>query len=79
LRNSFAKWELVLPGQDGQPRDIGHLIGMMELLWHSQVSRHGGAPGSRRQNPAEAQAAIYLAVTLVQWLSTGVLRRKTSR
>jgi hypothetical protein len=79
LRNSFATWELVLPGQDGQPRDIGHLIGMMELLWQSQVSRHGGAPKSRRQSPAEAQAAVHLAVVLVQWLSTGVLRRKAGR
>jgi hypothetical protein len=79
LRNSFAKWELVLPGQDGQPRDISHLIGMMELLWHSQISRHGGAPKSRRQSPGEAQAAVHLAVILVQWLSTGVLRRKAGR
>jgi hypothetical protein len=76
LRNSSGKWELALPGKDGQPRDAAPLVAMMELLWHSQVSRHGGALKSRRQSPAEAQAAAHLAVTLVQWLSTGVLRRK---
>jgi hypothetical protein len=52
------------------------LIGMMELLWHSQVSRHGGAPKSRRQEQAEAQAMLRLAVTLTHWLATGVLRPK---
>jgi hypothetical protein len=73
-RNAFHRWELVLPGQDGQARDIDPLIGMLELLWHAQVSRHGGAPKSRRQDQAEAQAAVHLAVTIVQWLRTGVLR-----
>lgn len=74
--NSFGRWELLLPGQDGQPRDITHLIGMMELLWHSHVSRHGGAPKSRRQLQAEAEAMLHLAVTLTHWLTIGVLRRK---
>jgi hypothetical protein len=72
--NSFHRWELALSGEDGQPRDIDRLIGMLELLWHAQVSRHGGAPKSRRQDQAEAQAAIHLAVMVVKWLDTGVLR-----
>jgi len=74
-KNQFAKWELLLPGQDGEPRDIAHLLGMVELLWHSQVSRHGG-PESRRQLLVEARAAVQIAVILVEWLSAGVLRRK---
>lgn len=74
--NAFHKWELILPGKDGQPRDVAHLIGMMELLWEAQVSRHGGAPKSRRQDQAEAEAAVHVAATLVQWLSKGVLRHK---
>jgi hypothetical protein len=77
LENSRNKWELALPGSTGQPQDISSLIGMIKSLWHSQVSRHGGAPKSRRQTPAEAQAAVHLAVTIVQWLSNGILRRKT--
>src|SRR5262249_47436017 len=47
--------------------------GMLELLWQAQVSRHGGAPKSRRQNQAEAEAGLHLAPTLGQWLGTRVL------
>jgi hypothetical protein len=74
--NARDKWEVLLPGDDGQPRDVGRLIGMMELLWEAQVSRHGGGTKSRRQLQPEAEAAVPLAVLLVQWLSAGVLRRK---
>ncbi|WP_173079809.1 hypothetical protein [Phytohabitans rumicis] len=76
--NSFTKWELLLPGHEGQPRDITHLVGMLELIWHAQVSRHGGAPKSRRQDQTEAQTVVHLAATVAHWLSSGVLRRKAN-
>lgn len=75
--NSNHKWELALPGTDGAPRNVDHLVGVMEMLWQSQVSRHGGSTKSRRQDQSEAEAAVQLAVLLVQWLATGVLRRKS--
>ncbi|MFI7510489.1 hypothetical protein ACIBSS_27095 [Micromonospora aurantiaca] len=74
--NSGHKWELVLPGPTGAPRDVTPLVTMLELLWQAQVSRHGGAPKSRRQEQAEAEAAVHLAATLVQWLGSGVLHKK---
>lgn len=50
---------------------------MVQLLWTSQHDRHGNlnpaAPIEVSQD--EAQAAVHLAVTLVQWFSTGVVRR----
>ncbi|MFG3423690.1 hypothetical protein [Micromonospora sp. NPDC048063] len=76
-KNAPHKWELMLPGKDGQPSEVGPIVSMMEALWHAQLSRHGGAPKSRRQNQDEAEAAVHLAVLLVQWLSTGVLRKKS--
>jgi hypothetical protein len=74
--NAGHKWEMILPGSDGSPRDVAPLVTMLEVLWQAQVSRHGGAPKSRRQDQAEAEAAFHLATTLVQWLSTGVPRKK---
>ncbi len=76
LRNSGHKWELLLPGKDGKPRDVDSIVAMMETLWQAQVSRHGGAHESRRHTQEEAEAAVHLAALLVQWLSTGVLRRR---
>jgi hypothetical protein len=75
-KNSPHKWELVLPGKDGQPSEVMPIVSMMEALWQAQCSRHGGAPKSRRQSQDEAEAAVHLAALLVQWLSTGVLRKK---
>lgn len=70
------KWELALPDTNGQPRDVAPLVAMMEMLWHAQVSRHGGAPKSRRQDENEARAVVPLAAVLVHWMTTNVLRKK---
>jgi hypothetical protein len=45
------------------------------MLWKGQ-SRHAGSANSRQQSQAEAEAAVHMAAALVQWLSTGTLRRK---
>lgn len=76
LRNSGHRWGLVLPDTDGQPRGVESFVAMMETLWDAQRSRHGGGSNSRRQSQEEAEAALHLAVLLVQWLTAGVLRRK---
>lgn len=76
LGNSKHLWELVLRDKDGNHRDITALTVMMETLWQAQTSRHGGGPKSGRQDPAEAEAGLHLAVLIVQWLTSGVLRRK---
>ncbi|WP_433302298.1 hypothetical protein ACQP2F_08650 [Actinoplanes sp. CA-030573] len=74
--NSSHKWELALPDATGHPREVGNLVGMMEILWQAQVSRHGGAPKSRRQDDDEARAIVPLASLLVHWMTSGVLRRR---
>ena len=76
LKNSGHVWELELPGKDGHPRDVESFVAMLETLWQAQTSRHGGAPKSRRQSQEEAEAALHLAVLLVQWLMSGVVGRK---
>jgi hypothetical protein len=76
LRNQTARWELVIGDSTGQPAGPERLVEMLSLLWQGQ-SRHAGAPNSRRQNQAEAEAAVHLAATVVQWFTAGVLRRRT--
>ena len=60
---------------DGGDGSVGPLVEMLERLWRGNVCRHGGRV-YRDQTLAEARAAVQLAVTCVQWLSTGVLRHR---
>jgi hypothetical protein len=75
LKNQAAKWELVITDREGQPSGSDRLIEMLRLLWEGQ-SRHAGGPNARRQTQPEAEAVVHLASTIVQWLTSSVLRRK---
>ncbi|SCL43831.1 hypothetical protein GA0070606_0022 [Micromonospora citrea] len=75
LRNQESQWELAIGDSTGAPAGIGRLVDMMALLWEGQ-SRHAGSPNSRRQSQVEGESAVHLAATIVQWLNSGVLRRK---
>jgi hypothetical protein len=71
-----AKWELLLTDRRDLPVPVDAFVTMLRLLMQGHRSRHSGGPNTRRQTQAEAEAAVHLAATLVQWLSTGVLRKK---
>lgn len=75
LRNQLPRWELTIGDTTGHPASITRLVEMLALIWEGQ-SRHAGSPNSRHQTQAEAEAAVHLAAVLVQWLASGVLRRK---
>jgi hypothetical protein len=57
---------------------VDPVIGMMSVLWRGQTSRHGGQTPTRSETPEEARAAVQLAVTLVHWFSTGIVKRATA-
>lgn len=63
-------WKLDLPTTDA---DVP--VKMAEALWVGQESRHGGN-GYRKPTQAEAEAAVLLAVPLVQWFAAGALARR---
>lgn len=63
-------WKLPL----GSP-EADSPVRMAEALWQGQESRHGGN-GYRKPTQEEAEAAVLLAVPLVQWFSSGVLARR---
>jgi hypothetical protein len=63
-------WRLDLPSPDA---DVP--VKMAEALWIGQESRHGGN-GYRKPTQAEAEAAVLLAVPIVQWFTSGALARR---
>ena len=75
LRQGGHKWRFVLVDRAGDDT-VEPLLGMLDRLWTGQVSRHGGGKNSRDQTQAEAEAAVHLAATLVQLLTTGALTRR---
>lgn len=74
LRNDPTKWVVSLrsPSPDEQ---VPAVRGMLELLWKGHLARHGtpdpSAPLDVSQGDAEA--ALHLALTLVQWFTSGVI------
>ncbi|HEY9324394.1 MAG TPA: hypothetical protein VIP50_05655 [Agromyces sp.] len=51
------------------------VLGMAQALWTGQADRHAGntyTPSTQ----AEAEAAVFLAVPLVQWFSSGAVARR---
>lgn len=75
LRGAAHRFELVLPGPGGG-REVAVLRDMMELIWTSQTSRHGAQTVTRDETQDEAAMAVHLAVVLVQWFTSGAVRRK---
>jgi hypothetical protein len=55
-----------------------HVVALLELVWKSQLDRHGTADPDvpLSVTHAEAEAAVHLAATLVQWFVTGAVARR---
>jgi hypothetical protein len=74
LRANRDRFSLVIPGPDGKG-DVGPLVACMTLLWEGQSSRHGSSRPTRDETLEEATMAVHLAVTLVQWFTSGAVQR----
>ena len=74
LRAQPDRFSLAIAGPDGTG-DVSPLIRCMELLWEGQSSRHGSSTPTRDETLEEATMAVHLAVTLVQWFTSGAVRR----
>lgn len=71
---SQGDWKLPLTENPKHPSDEVATM-MVRALWDGQESRHGGN-GYRKPSQSEAEAAVMLAVALVQWFSSGTLCRR---
>lgn len=77
LAANQAQWRLAIAMPTGVS-SIDPLLGMLRLLWQGQTDRHGG---TNPTNPIPLEAgttAVHLAVTLVQWFTSGSVTRKAS-
>lgn len=78
LRNAPDKWSFVLEGSSKvSTTPVEQVLSMMQLLWHSHTDRHGRGDYADVSIP-QAQAAVFLASTLVGILSQGMLVRQDS-
>jgi hypothetical protein len=73
LRSQPDRFCLLLPAPGVS---VTPVIGMMTALWEGQTSRHGGQTATRSETRDEAQAAVHLAVVLVQWFTSGMIQRR---
>lgn len=75
LRKHPESVSLAISGRDGRAGDTGRLVACLELLWKGQTARHGSVTPTRTETVDEAAMAVHLAVTLVQWFTSGAVRR----
>jgi len=69
-----GNWRLALIQNHKSPTD-DVVTKMVRSLWEGQESRHGGN-GYRKPTQEEAEAAVLLAVPLVQWFTSGAVQRR---
>ena len=75
LRSTLATWTVAT--LDNRQQASGEtLLAMLETVWQNH-QRHIGADGSRAQQATqdEAEAVLFLAVTIVQWFERGLVRQ----
>ena len=77
LDQGRAKYELVVSDRTGSPASIDSVVEMVSTLWHGQRDRHEGGSSSAPITQEAAEAAVHVAVLLVQWLATGAIRPVT--
>ena len=71
LRGNPSRLKFVLQGTDG----AATVIAMLDMLWKSQHDRHGTPDENAplRVSIEEAQAALHMAITVVQWFQSNAL------
>jgi len=74
LRQHPDRFVVAIPGRTGS-EGVATVEAMVSLLWTGQVSRHGGKQPTPDETEAQAGMAVHLAGALVQWFSTGAVRR----
>lgn len=74
FRDRPHAFSVVLGGQSAV-ENVVSVTAMMSMLWSGQTSRHGGKMPTRIETVGEAQAAVHLAVTLVEWFASGAVRK----
>ncbi|MEV0743456.1 hypothetical protein AB0I51_47835 [Streptomyces sp. NPDC050549] len=75
IRQHPERFVVAIPGRGGT-EGLSAVEAMVSLLWTGQTSRHGSQQPTPEESEAQAQMAVHLAGALVQWFSTGAIRRQ---
>jgi hypothetical protein len=80
LSDKPDKWTVALEPKDGLD-SVAELTRMRRLLWKSHKTQHGeaGTGPPKTMSPMEAEAALYLASTLVHWFASGIVAQNRRR
>jgi hypothetical protein len=75
LRAKPENWRHVLC--DDATAGVEPVATMMDLLWNGQLDRHGTDDNRvpLTVSPEQAEAAVHIALTLVEWFRSGALQR----
>ena len=72
-----GNWSLPLTREDPNAPTAQTVINMVKALWKGHHDRHGGVPNAPATvNQDEAEAAVHLAVFLVQGFASGLIARR---
>ena len=75
LNNDPHVWDFRLVHYPSRETALPALVQMLKIIW-IDPNRHAGQPASRPATQEEAENIVSLAVTLVSWARTGVLKRR---
>lgn len=81
LRNNLPDWRFTLIHERGFPSGDGSadvVSAMLDRLLTGETDRHTSDDRNRPSTQAEAETAVHLAVTLVQWFASGAIQPQTS-
>lgn len=75
MRAHPQKWTVTAPASSTAMPNAQLVIVMMDAVWTGQAGRHGdpNLPTPPTQTQEEAKAAVHLAVTLVEWFTSGAV------
>ncbi len=72
IEQGASKWRAPLGDQDA----VETLVAMMTQLYRGQFDRHGSALEQKEVSPADAEAALHLAITLTHWFGAGLVGKQ---
>ncbi len=75
LDSNGANYSMAILDNQAVPAKVDTVVSLMKLLWHGHRDRHPGGQTSAPITVEAAQAAIHIAVLLVQLLSTDAVTR----
>ena len=78
MKGSAGKFLVDMQPIDNTADPFEVVRSMCQLLWKAQPERHGTPDERAHSNVSQkaAEGAVHFAVTLVQWFTSGVVRRR---